>query len=581
MFLYMKFPFALFCFFSTLSLLSQKPEPHSRINHTTVYFENEFVMEAKHYELLISVDTTMKNVLHHLNNDIPAFWVEDLKWDGKYYWKTLAFDGAGNFLKESNIYSFKTQKKIDAVYIADTRLDIKVNKYSTNTGGFIVLDHARGIFDRKGKQVWALPDLGGLVDDRKLIRDMNVSPYNTITLLAGPIPVEIDFEGRVLWKAPYPMVIGNDTIIYHHDFKRHSNGHYFVLGNKKVVRKVLGNFTQDSLRNESNLLTIADTLYKKTLHGLLLEFDESANLVWYWDSKDYLQVEDLNYKKSESGLPTFGSHMNAFSVNRDNTKAYVGFRDLNRIVKIDKKKCTVEYSYGEKYPSGEAKIGHNLFKGQHDATITNRGTILVFNNNNSPFEGSGSSSVLEIMENAKAEKDLLLWKFNLDFDSLTNGKSTSAGNISELPNGNLLVCGGVMPRILEVSKTKEIVWDAFPYSNSISDTTFSNFAQYRSHWTPQLFYYHFLVKFELKVSEDANNIFLKIDLFNTGNTSDSYLVEVISENENMLYSKKTTYLSSNEKAEIKIKSLKTKSNSLTLHVSSLSNKFLSKTILLK
>ncbi len=266
----------LICFLVGFNLSGQLPLPNARLVHSTVYFEEQFVKKAKQYQLFLSAVSLGTEIVKQIQNHIPAFWIEDLNWGSSYFWNISALDEKGIIINKSPIHKFTIQKKINALYVKDTRLDIKTNVYENNMGGYILLDHSHAIYDRKGKQVWALPEAGRLFDERKLIRDLNVSPYNTITVLAGPVPVELDFEGRVLWKAPFPMILGKDTLVYHHDFKRHANGHYFVLANKKVMRQVVGNYADSLTRDESGITRINDTLYKRTLHGLLLEFDENG-----------------------------------------------------------------------------------------------------------------------------------------------------------------------------------------------------------------------------------------------------------------------------------------------------------------
>lgn len=577
---FFKLFFVFFFLSNSFNLICQLPQPYAILNHTQVYFEEQFVPEANRYQLIIYSDSSASAIISQKHNTIPAFWMNDFNWGCTYYWKIIAFGQSDNVIHQSAVNTFRIQKKITALYVIDTRLDIKTNVYEKDEGGYILLDHAHAIYDRKGKQVWSLPEKSSWFDERKLIRDMNVSPYHTITLLAGPVPVELDFEGRVLWEAPYPMILNNDTLTYHHDFKRHANGHYFVLANKKVYRQILGNYPDSLSRHESGIVKINDTLYKRTLHGLLLEFDEKGNLIWYWDSNNYISTVDLNYKKNKSGFPTFGTHMNAFSMNSTNTKAYVGFRDLNRIIKIDKKSKRVEFSYGEKYPSGEARIGHLLFRGQHDATLTHRKTLLIFNNNNSPQEGDGISGVIEIKENAKKEQDLLVWNFELNFDSLTNGKAMRAGNIHELPNENLLVCGGVMPRIFEVTKSKKIVWDAFPFFKSSNDSAYAAFDQYRAHWTPQLFYYHFIAT-TVHIESKNGKKRISLKLFNTGNAADAYEIYMISDNAKPVCLKNTNLLNANEQIEIELKpELSITTTPFQLKIISKNNHLLNKTLVI-
>src|SRR5205085_7664641 len=107
-----------------------------------------------------------------------------------------------------------------------------------------------------------------------------------------------------------------------------------VLAFRRIYRKVTGNHSLESFENESDLIVINNVLHKKTQMSLVLEFDKQGKLIWFWDSNDHITDEDLNYKKNQKGVPSFATHANAFSENKAGTKVYVGFRDLNRIVKV-------------------------------------------------------------------------------------------------------------------------------------------------------------------------------------------------------------------------------------------------------
>jgi len=521
---------------------SQVPAQNALLHYTQIYFEENFTDQARRYELNVYEDSLRTKSKGNKTNHLPAFNLSGFEWGKTYWWCVNAYDKNDRPLIQGTLHKFAIRRKIHSVNVIDTRVDVKVNKKGKNAGGLILLDYARGIFDRDGNQVWAVPDLEGFMNERKQIRDLNVTYDHTITFLGGNVPIEIDFEGRVLWKAPSPFILGTDTITYHHDFKKLKNGHYYVLGNKKVARKVTGNYAEVASDNDHTIFKVGDTLYKKTLHGLLMEFDAKGKLVWYWDSNEYVSDEDLNYRKNDKGLPTFGTHMNAFSINTALTKAYIGFRDLNRIVKLDLKTKKVEFSYGEKYPSGDAKVGDKLFRGQHDAGITNRGTLLVLDNNNDQKGEVGEASVIEIKETVKPNENPLVWKFKLHFDTLTDGKSAAAGNVNELQNGNLLVCGGGLPRIMEVNKTKELVWDAFIYGMAEADSSWSKFPQYRCHYTPQLYHYHFLSRTQQQPGAVKGMANVKVELYNTGNAKDSYLISIVDQQNQTLVSQKSASL---------------------------------------
>src|SRR5689334_24059471 len=93
------------------------------------------------------------------------------------------------------------------------------------------------------------------------IRDLKITKDNTVTFLNGSFPLEIDLDGNILWMPPYPFILNSDTIVYHHDFKKTNRGTYMVMGNKKVYRKVLGDYSADLLRKEFETRVIDNQVY--------------------------------------------------------------------------------------------------------------------------------------------------------------------------------------------------------------------------------------------------------------------------------------------------------------------------------
>jgi hypothetical protein len=529
------------------------PNDNSSLNFTSVYFEEEFETNASEYILFIYTDSTAvgtANVLEKVSGGFPAFWISDLKWDMRYFWKIKAYDKRHRELNSGQLHRFSIIKRVfgnpDSVKIA-----VKTNDKTAHAGGLICIDYTRSIYNRTGKAFYTIPLISGIVTERTQIRDIKVNQGNTITFLTEKFPVEINPAGTVLWKAPFPFVLDKDTIVYHHDFKKTSRGTYMVLGNKKINRRLIGDYS-DVLSTESETEKVGSVVYKKAVMTVLLEFNAKGELLWFWDANSYITDEDLNARKGQSGFPEFTTHSNAFSENKSGDKIYVGFRDLSRIIRIDKKTKKVEATYGTGlHGSGETVLARDLFDHQHDATVTEHGSILVFNNNN-PGAATGKiqqvSSVLELNENDESSGAAILWKFDLDFDNLTNGKSSAGGNVVEFPNSNLLVCGGNLNRIFEVTRQKRIVWDAFILMKTKNDTSYKPFPQYRCSWTAQLNEYHFIGYYNFKRSGGQEKLIIRI--INTGNVHDSYEVEIASLDAKGFSNKQTDTLSPGKITEL-------------------------------
>ncbi len=520
------------------------PKNNSAINYTNVYFEEDFIKNAIKYELLLSTDSLIssKSTIK-ITAKIPAFWVNNLKWTKRYFWLVNAYDIKGKLINTSERHHFTT---ITPGVFAFDSLKIHINKNNSlkTAEGLISIDHTRSIINRVGDIVWTVPAIPNLSNINSLTKDLKVTKQNTVTFITDSVPLEISFSGNVLWKGPNSFIFKGDTISFHHDFKKINEDSYMILGNRYIYRKVLNNYSDSIIKSEPKAKMINGILHKRVEVSIIMEFNSKNELVWYWDANDYLKDEDLNYKKQSNGFPNLSSHMNAFSVSDDGSKIYAGFRDLNRIVKIDKKTKEVEMSYGEKFPSGEGKVANNLFRAQHDALVTSKNTLLIVNNN-LPSE-TNVSSVLEISENCKNADSCLVWNFDFKFDKLTNGKSVKAGNVVPLPNENYLVCEGALNRIFEVTKKKEVVWDAFLYAKLKKDKEWRPCPQYRCNWIKQLSHYHFLTQQQSVAKINDGKINLDIIIHNTSNDSDSYIIEVLTKkNDSPFYTIETKTFETN------------------------------------
>jgi hypothetical protein len=515
------------------------PADNSVLHYNRIYFEEEFMDGASHYELIYfdSIPGSQRGETIHLSGKLPAFETRDLKWNTTFYWYLKAYGKSKNILSRGNLHRFELLK-VESQNKEFTRLVIKTNKSEKHAGGYICLDYSRSIYDREGKVVWTIPVAEDMHPERNQIRDMKITSENTITFLNGNFPLEIDLEGNILWAAPYPYVINADTVFYHHDFKKTTRGTYMVMGNKRAYRKVIGSYPIEKLNREFEVKLVDGQIYCKVLMNCILEFNKEGKLIWLWDANDYITDEDLNFKKGPMKIPGFATHANAFSENEAGTKVYVGFRDLSRIVRIDKKSEKVEQSYGEKYPSGDAQLGADLFRRQHDASVTKRQTILLLNNNSPPGGGGGVSSVMEIKENGLVSDSLVVWKLNLNFDTLTDGKSISGGDVVELPNSNLLVCAGLLNRLFEVSRKKEIVWDAFVQAKRDEETEWRNSPQYRCNWVKELKWIHFLCR-EQSFKKKGKELEYTLNIYNTGSHPDHYIVDLVNENSTSLLKTET------------------------------------------
>lgn len=520
------------------------PLDKSTINYTHVYFEEELVTGVSNYELVYydSLSPLPGKERKAVKGKLPAFWISDLAWGKTYCWRVKAYTKEGKLVSAGDLHSFSIFR-LYSNNVEETRVQVKVNKSLKHAQGLIFVDHAKTAYDRSGKAVWTIPDNDTAWDAKAQIRDLKMTGDHTFSFLAANVPVEMDYNGTVLWKAPQPFIYKGDTIIYHHEFRKTKRGTYMVMGIRPVYRKITGAFTTDQIKRENAVLKKSgDSVYKKAMMTILFEFDKNGNVIWDWDSNTYFTDADMNYKKGPAGMPLFGTHANAFSENEEGTKIYVGFRDISRIIKLDKKSKQVELTYGERFPSGDGRFASNAFRKQHDASVTTHNSILVFNNDE---KTATRSSVLELKDNLTTKDSAVLWKFNVDFDPSLSGKSLSGGNVVELPNSNLLVCAGVLNRIFEVTRLKEVVWNAVILARSKTDTSWQASAQYRCNWTADIKRFYFISQLTGVTKDAVKGTSVSFVINNTGNADDMYQVELRDRNGNLVKELQTNTVKKN------------------------------------
>jgi hypothetical protein len=190
---------------------------------------------------------------------------------------------------------------------------------------------------------------------------------------------------------------------------------------------------------------------------------------------------------------------------------YAGFRDMNRVLKIEKKTGKVVASYGNK-----------LFWHQHDANILPDGTIAVFNNDSIADPKITSSAI--IFEQSTSPK--VLWKLDCKLDSLSDGKSEKMGNVDLLPNGHYLIGMGGINRVIEVDRDKKLFWDAFPESWSEKDKKWVELKQYRAHYASSLYPCYFTAHLSAeKWTKGAKQVLVNIT--NEGTEADAYTISYV------------------------------------------------------
>lgn len=472
-----------------------KPEPGSVLNHTQVMFEYPAVAKAANYRLVVIELTfftgkpdTLRKVVVTQNDATTATLVNGLKFSRFYEWYYKATDAAGKEI-------FRSPKKKFSIayspYAEKSKNRVSIKKTYENAQGLVSMDYLHAITDRAGNVVWVVPDIPNTFSESHLIRDIRVSPQGTITFLSQQNVYELSVDGKIRWKGTEMENRGTEN--YHHDFRRLPSGNYMVLGNETHTGR-------NPLTNDTATVR----------YGTISEYGYFGKPVWTWSAKSYFTDQDFFSARDEQGKTGAGLHLNAFSVDASGEFIYAGFRNMNCILKIEKKTGTVVADY------------RGGFWHQHDANVLPDGSIAIFNNDSilDPVVCS-SAMILKPAEDQKAPP-VVTWKFECKNIAGSDGKSAKMGSVELLPNGNYLINTGNIASVVEVKPDKTIVWEARPESSADNGKQWVPNKQYRAHYASSLYPCYFTAQ----VSLSADNANILAVAFNEGTEADSYRITI-------------------------------------------------------
>jgi hypothetical protein len=451
-----------FFFVTSQGLCQILPKEGGKYNGRLMGFSFPAVAGSDNYKVEIAAgyynnaDSFRKKVIrtvvsksNKIIGEVPAF-------GSQYTWRVSS---NGKNKSDGTLYHFSTQTNIQ-VDTNKLRLRILQPAVQQYKDYYVAVDGGGVLYDMKGRPVWFIPDTNRFGGN---VADMKFTSQGTITFI-NRNPYEINYNGDVLWQVP-DKTKKNDSpaqrILFHHEFTKLSNGHYMIMGMQllgcKVVRSNGSSYivvTGESDEAERNG-------YKPGRFGCLIEYDAAGNIVWSWQSSKYLSESDFAYFNPPDSNQKFDAHDNAFFFDEKNSAIYVGFRNINRIIKIEYPSGKVLNVYGEKY--GPREKGATLFCGQHSIGRTLDGYLYVFNNNSCQLRDSLPTVV--IMQEPFSAKDTLkkIWEYTCTTDGDRHRYFGSGGNAVELPDRSMFInTGSDYSKLLIVSREKKILWSALP-----------------------------------------------------------------------------------------------------------------------
>lgn len=479
-------------FFSSKSQIL--PPEGSKLNYRMIGFSFPIVQNATKYIIEIAKgshstsDSFKKNIIKSINTSLSRTVVEVPVFGCEYTWRVTSIVRHTSVV--DNIFHHFSTIKIPSVDTSQMRLRILKKSYA-HSEYYIFLDGHRGLYDMDGNAIWYVPLTERLNKNNIDPRDLKMTPQGTITLLVGEEGYEINYDGDILWTAPYA-----ENEHYHHEMTRLSNGNYMLLGYETVnmySKKKAG-------LNESSLVILPEhgpeDLKAQKNHELqfirqdqfskVIEYGPKGNIVRTYTPSKYFTGSDLYYHKRSDGNIDSKVHNNGFYYNEKNKTLYLSFKEINRILKVTYPGGKFLNAYGPAFAQGATHPNSDgMFCKQHHCSISTEGNLLIFNNN---YCNEKALPTVVILKEPATKKDSLkkIWEYPITIDNVEKEEKRklqfpAGGSIYELPDHSFFVnTGGDYSKVFIVDRNKEIQWSALPEKWQPELNKWMPFSQYRA-----------------------------------------------------------------------------------------------------
>jgi hypothetical protein len=302
---------------------------------------------------------------------------------------------------------------------------------------------------------------------------------------------EFDWAGHLVWEFDH----SSDQYLSHHDIAPLPNGNLLLLvvEKKSYEQCLAAGFTPEQLRDRQ--------LFPDTVIEVQPTYPKGGKIVWQWRVWDHL-IQGQDRTKANFGdpaahperidvacngrpVPAFWNHMNSIAYSAELDQIALSVRGCNEIWFLDHGTTAAEaaghaggrqgkggdliYRWGNPAAYGRGTARDKQLVQQHDAQwvpagYPGAGHVTIFNNG----YDRGWSSIEEIVPPVDAAGRYVLaagqpygpeqpvWRY--EAKRREEFFSSEISGAHRLPNGNTLICAGVMGHLFEVTPAGETVW---------------------------------------------------------------------------------------------------------------------------
>ncbi|MFC1532098.1 arylsulfotransferase family protein [Thermodesulfobacteriota bacterium] len=260
------------------------------------------------------------------------------------------------------------------------------------------------------------------------------------------ILLELDWDSNEIWRWEHET--------FHHDMARLPNGNTLAiiweLMPEKLAKKIKGGYSpeqMDLITSDKDFMSFilqgvgvgGRPRLKGMLTDALLEVNPAGEPVHIWHAHEHFDPDvDM---LCPIDFPFEWTHINSVEMTPEGD-VLICSQKLDKIMKISWPKGEVLWKWG-----GLTRISH-----PHDPTITQDGTLLVFDNG-SKHPPIARSRVIEV----DMKTGEIIWQYIPS--PVFSMMSMHIAGAERLTNGNTLICEGESGRIFEVNRSCEICWE--------------------------------------------------------------------------------------------------------------------------
>jgi hypothetical protein len=441
----------------------------SGVKEYTVEIAKEIVNTETDFET--NIVSTVTGNEPKLIADVPVF-------GSKYTWRVIYKMKGTSSQSEFHHFATGTLPALDT-----ERYRFRVtHKAESDNDRYVVLDGVGIVYDLAGTPVWYLPEEFREKDGSCNVNDLKLTDAGTFTFLIDGIPMEVNYDGHLIWQSEAKPETKEVRESYHHEFSRLKNGHYMSMGNYPNEVS-MGNEQKASSETQ---VEGTDRKTETIMYGSIVEFDKMGKEVWSWNSGKFFLNNKERLGIREDGTYDPDVHLNSFYFDEKRSEIYLSFRNINAILKI-------------RYPSGEvlncfvagmegSKANGNrkaAFCNQHSCKVSDNGNFYFFNNNSCTTPSF--PTLVELKKQQPGSNEVKkVWEYKCEitdpgFKATERTCFPKGGNVVKLKDGSFFASLN-MPysQVFIVKQDKQVFWSALCEENNANEGRWQPITLYRA-----------------------------------------------------------------------------------------------------